>query len=309
MKSKARSQRVTDLPPSKRHISILNSYEVSKDSIRVAALLADTDLQIGELAILDISMHSMAVRVEDVIDDVCDSFYSYQGEMDIATSGHVVHLRRGKNWETFPLRKGLLFDAFSLDGKVIFVCGEKGQIFRFDESSMGAAEQVDSTDRLFAIHGVSKHRLYAVGRNGTLLKANGQKWEKLNIDATTDFRCIYVSQERIYVGGDGGRAGMVLDGGYSGFETGKVRDVLSVCSFKDEIYFCDSDFGVHHLVDGTFKPIANLGYTYRLHGGKHQLTATCGEYVFQFDGKTWRGIEISYDKGYKVAPYDMSFMG
>lgn len=300
--------RAVDLPPEMQSISSLNAYEVGYDDVRVACQLSDVHNQIGELAVLRISMATLEVTVERVFENFSVAFHSPDENKDILVeTGGIVRLRGAAGWETHLLKAAFLLGAFSLGGRTDFVFGDNGQIFRFDGRSQWTLDSVASTDRIFDMHGISDDRLYAVGRDGLLLKSRGTNWDVIDVAIGTDFRSVLVERDRVIVAGDAGVAGHLSDSEFATYETGLESDILSICRFRGGMYFADSDFGIHLEEDGVFRPVANLGYTYRLNKGDW-LTATCGEYIFQFDGTNWRGIEISYRGGYRADPYDMSFL-
>ncbi|MBZ9734247.1 hypothetical protein LB534_04445 [Mesorhizobium sp. CA18] len=301
-------RRVTDLPPDMQSINALNAYEQGRDYLRVACQLSDVHEEVGELAILKISMASLTVEVERVFDEFSMAFHSRERMVDILLeTGGIVRLRRAADWETYILKSKFLLDAYSLGGTTDFVFGDEGQIFRFDGVSQWTLDSFSSPDRLFAMHGISPDRLYAAGGNGLLIKANGRNWDVVDVGVGTDFRCLLVENERVLVAGDRGVAGSLTGSEFTLFDTEIEGDILSICAFKGSIYFADSDFGIHRFVDSTSEQVANLGYTYRLNNGEW-LTAVCGEYIFQFDGASWRGIEISYRNGYRADPFDTSFI-
>lgn len=300
--------KATDLSPDMQSFNALNAYENGRDLIRVACQLSDVNEEVGELAILNISMTTMAVGVEDVFDEFAMAFHSTGGGRDILLeTGGIVRLRSASGWDTEILKSSFLIGAYSLGGPTDFVFGDDGQIWRFDSRGGWSQDTVVGSDRIFDMHGLSPDRLYAVGGNGLVLKASGRNWDAIDVGIGTDFRCVLVEKDRVIVAGDQGIAGYLGDGEFVLFETGIESDILSICSFRGGIYFADSDFGIHLLAADTFQPVANLGYTYRLNAGDW-LTAACGEYIFQFDGTNWRGIEISYRGGYRADPYDMSFI-
>jgi hypothetical protein len=304
-----RYTRAVDLPPEMQSISSLNAYESGRDHVRVACQLSDVHNEIGEVAILRISMDTMAVEVEEVFEHFSVAFHSASETHDILVeTGGIVRRRSASGWDMQILEAKFLLGAFSLGGQTDFVFGDEGQIFRFDGRAW-TRDAVDSDARIFEMHGIAPERLFAVGRDGLVLKAKGRNWETIDVAIGTDFRTVRAERERVIVAGDQGIAGYLADSEYVDFETGIETDILSVGSFRGKTYFADSDFGVHLLADGVFQPVANLGYTYRVNGAEHWLTAVCGEYIFQFDGSAWRGIEISYRDGYRAELYDMSFMG
>ncbi|MGO7922314.1 WD40/YVTN/BNR-like repeat-containing protein [Rhizobium ruizarguesonis] len=301
-------KRVVDLPPEMQSFNALNAYEVGRDDARVACQLSDVHEEIGEVAILRISMTSLAVQVEDVFDEFAMAFHSVRARREILLEiGGVVRLHAGTIWRSDLLNSSFLIGAYSLEKCEDFVFGDDGQIWRFDDASTWSRDTVAASDRIFDMHGLSPDRLYAVGGNGLILKSRGRTWDPIDVRIGTDFRCVLVENDRVFVAGDRGIAGYLGDNEFVQFDTGLDSDILSICSFRGSIYFADSDFGVHVLSAGAFEPVANLGYTYRLNAGEW-LTAACGEYIFQFDGTNWRGIEISYNGGYRAEAYDTSFI-
>lgn len=301
-------KKVADLPPEMQSFNALNAYELDPDHIRVACQLSDVHEEVGEFAILRISMISMAVDIEDAFDEFAMAFHSTRTYRELLLEiGGVVRLQTGSGWRTDVLKSSFLIGAYSLDAHADFVFGDDGQIWRFDGSFAWSQDTVEASDRIFDMHGLSTDRLYAVGGNGLILKSRGRDWAPIEVRIGTDFRCVLVENDRVLVAGDHGIAGYLKDDEFVLFETGIESDILSICSFRGDIYFADSDFGVHVLSANAFEPVANLGYTYRLNA-KEWLTAACGEYIFQFDGTNWRGIELSYNGGYKAGPFDTTLI-
>ncbi len=74
---------------------------------------------------------------------------------------------------------------------------------------------------------------------------------------------------------------------------------------QGDLFFADSEFGIHVLKGTSFQPVLEFGYVYRLQPGPNWLTATSSETILQFDGKVWRAIELDHSKGYVAMPVDL----
>ncbi|MEZ5796346.1 MAG: hypothetical protein R3D63_01875 [Paracoccaceae bacterium] len=299
----------TELPPELMSIGSLNAYEDGPDHVRVACRLSDPNYEVGQLAILRISMTTFEVTVEYVVDQFFMGFHSLPGIRDILVeTGGYVRRWAASEWAISQVASSFLRDGFSLAGAVDFVVGNDGEIFRSENMGEWSRDTTPTPNTILGIGGISANHLYAVGGNGTLLKARGSDWESIDLGLGTDLRCLLVGQEMVLVAGDRGIAGALAQDEFRLFETGIESDILSVAAFGGEIYFSDSDFGLHRLSGDAFLPVAELGYVYRLNSGPEWLTADAGEYVFQFNGKDWRGIEITFRDGYRAEPFDMSFL-
>lgn len=309
MTSLPNRKKVTELPPEKLSLSTLHLHEADEEHVRLACQLSDIHNEVGEVAVLNVSMTAFSVAVETVFDEFATAFYPVRDVKDILLEpGSVVRVREAGGWQVSVIQSAFLLDAFSLSGRTDFVFGDEGQIFRSEGGSAWTQDDTDCTERLYGMHGTGPDNLWAVGGRGAVLRAEGRSWRSVDIGIGPILRTVLADGARVYVGGNGGVAGYLEDGEFVAIETGLDSDVLAICAFRGAIYFSDSDFGVHRLAGRAFEPVANLGYTYRLDSGEHWMSAACGEYIFQFDGSQWRGIELSYRDGYRAEPFDMSFM-
>jgi hypothetical protein len=303
-------QSATDLPPELQSVGSLNAYEVGPDHIRVAFRLSDENYEVGQLALLTVSMTTLEVSVDYVADSFFMGYHSLPGQHDILVEiGGAVRRRGPGGWDIATLPSSFLRDAFTLNGQTDFVFGDDGEIFRAQPGGLWTRDTTDIASSIQAMHGLSPETLHAAGGNGLLMQARGAAaWEQIDIGLGTDLRCVLVERDRVIVAGDRGVAGILKDDEFRIIETGLESDILSVTSFLGHVYFTDSDWGLHRLADEAFLPVANLGYAYRLNASPRWLTIAAGQNFFQYDGKDWRGVTVFYRDGYGAEALDMSVL-
>jgi hypothetical protein len=297
---------VIDLPEDERVVGAINAYEINRDRIRVACQVSDEDETVGQLALLDISMSAHTVRVEKTFDDIYMSYSSDRGLRDIVLMvGNIVQARTDAEWDETLLEADFLIEAFTLDGIADFAIGASGEIFRRPAGGIWQRDPVPTTERIMAIHGTSLDDLCAVGGGGTVLRMGGAGWIPIDIGVGTELRCVLSEPDRVILAGDGGIAGQIVGDEFIVFETGIDSDILSICRFKGDLYFADSEVGIHRLKGTKFIPVLEFGYVYRLNSGQHWMTATSSETVLQFNGTTWRGIELGHATTYTAEPIEV----
>ncbi|MDF3854698.1 hypothetical protein ACDP63_14390 [Paracoccus sp. P2] len=300
----------TELPPELISIGSLNAYEIATDDIRVACRLSDPNYEIGQLVMLDISMTSFELRVEHVADQFFMGYHAIPHLREVLVEiGGYVRSRDASGWRVARIESSFLRDAFVLENGPAFVFGNRGEIFRMDAGGAWSRDATGTDSTIYAMHGTSAETLHAVGGKGTFLRAQGREWQAVELGIGDELRCVRQVGDRIFVGGEGGFAAELRDSELRLIATGIESDILSIACFRDQIYFSDSDFGLHRLAGDAFVPVAELGYVCRLNATPRWLTLDAGEFVFQFDGTHWRGIEITYRDGYRAEGYDMSFLG
>lgn len=303
-------QSATELDPEDMSVGSLNAFEVSPDEIRVAFRISDEHFEIGQLAILRIYMPTAAVAVEYLADSFFMGFHSVPDMRDLLVeTGKTVRRRTASEWQATRLGGAFLRDAFALQTEVDFVFGDDGTLFRKVGTGEWSQEQTGTKERILALHGPDEERVFAAGGNGLLIQSVSRgEWRPIDLALGSDLRCLLVEKDRVIVAGNAGLAGILQDDEFRIIETGLSGDILSVARFRDQVYFCDSEWGLHVLRGETLEGVANLGYAYRLNSGPRWLTIAAGQNFFQFDGKTWRGVEVSYRDGYRATPLDMSVL-
>ena len=307
---KPRILRATEVPPEDQSIGSLCAYEIDENRVQVACRLSDAHFEIGQLAILEVDLAGEpGVSTTYIVDQFFMAYHaaSYDHGLLIET-GNIVHRKSGDSWQRHELKAEFLQEAFSVEG-IDFVFGDKGEIFRF-QAGAWSKDDTPTEQTILGMHGQSLNALVAVGEQGTLLRHSTSGWESIDLPTNVYLRTCWVSaKDSLLAGGDGGTLVEIRDQEFLPVDTGLEGDVLALCEYKGKIYVADSDFGVSLLENGRIEPVANLGYVYRLTAGKRWLTVDAGQYVFQFDGVTWRGFEISYRDGYRAELFDMASIG
>lgn len=299
--------RAIDLPPEEHSIGSLNAFELPDNSVRMACRLSDENYQVGQMAVLKYSMTREAqAQVEYSVDQFFMSYSSLpQGQSLLVETGNIIHHGVDGDWSSTVLEADFLQASFILDERRAFVSGSDGEIFTWRENTW-VKEQTQTNETVLAIHGTSVENLIAVGSNGTVLRRGDVDWERINIGIGVDLRCVLVRDDKCYIAGERGLVGVLSGSEFIEFETDLSSDFLSVCAFGGEIYYGDSEFGLSILKDGALEPVANLGYVLKLNAGSDWITTTAGEFVFQFNGLEWRGMQLYYDEGYRTRLLDMS---
>lgn len=296
----------TDLPDELKSVGAINAYEIGPDLVRVACQLSDEDETVGQLAILHVSMTTGAVAIEKTFDDIYMSFQSDRGLRDILlVVGNIVQVRAEGGWDFNLLESRFLIEAFTLADQADFAFGSDGDIFRRLPGGVWLKDPVPTDNRIMAMHGTSLADLHAVGGAGTILRAEGAGWRQIDAGLGRELRCVLVEGDAVTVAGDRGVAGQLRGDEFVHFETGIESDILSICRFRGDLYFADSEFGVHVLKGTAFEPVLEYGYVYRLQPGPERMTATSAETILQFDGKGWRAIELGHSTTYTAEPVDL----
>jgi len=303
--------RAVDLPEEHRCIGTLNAYEMESDGVLVACRLSDENYEVGQLAVVQIpAMGVTLAEIEYSVDQFFMAFHAVDSQhMLLVETGNVVHRRTASGWQDEVLDSGFLQEAYSLPGTADFVFGDNGDIFR-NEGAAWSLDDNPAMSTILGMHGRTNGELFAVGNSGTVLKADGRQWENIDIGVGISVRCVHVAQDRnVYLAGDQGFAAVLQGSELTKLEADLEGDILSIDEFRGELYFCDSEFGLSKLVGGKLEPVANLGYVYRVNGGANWLTMAAGQNIFQFNGKTWRGVRIYFSDGYRTEQLDMSVLG
>jgi hypothetical protein len=300
-------EKATDLPDDEKCVDAMNAYEIGLDVVRVACQLADESESVGQLALLHVTMTDGSTKVEKTFDDVYMAFHSDQGKRDILLMvGDVVEVRGDDGWDYSFLKSKFLVECFTIAELADFVMGSEGEIFRRPSRGQWRADSVPTKERIMAMHGTTLHDLHAVGGGGTILRAEGAEWRQIDCGLGSDLRCVLVESETVTVAGNRGIAGQLRGGEFTFFDTGIEGDILSLCRFRGNLYFADSEFGVHVLKGSTFAPVLEFGYVYKLQTGPDWMTATSAGIILQFNGNDWRAIELGHSAGYIARVFDLN---
>lgn len=302
--------RATDVPSDDQSIGSLCAYEIDANRVEVACRLSDVNFEVGQLAILEVDLSAEpTVRETYIVDQFFAAFHAASRDRGLLVeTGNIIHRRSDGIWRQHGLNAEFLQEAYSF-GAIDFVFGDNGEIFRF-QGGEWSRDETPTEHTVLGMHGREAGSLFAVGEHGLLMQQTDARWTLRELPTNVFLRtCLAVPDGSILVGGDAGMLAEIRDEELLPISDGLEGDVLSLCEFKGQTYVADSDFGVSVLNGAELSPLANLGYVYRLTAGEHWLTADAGEFVFQYDGKKWRGFEMSYSEGYRATPFDMGSIG
>ena len=298
--------RLSDVPLEDLNLNVINVFEIDSNTVRAGIQLADIGNSVGTYAIFDISMSSESHFEQVFADEDFIVSYHWTREQDLALEiGNVVR-RRSTGWQKDKPGTVFLQAGHILDKENDYVFGKGGEMFRRSGADTRPVD-VPGSETIFAMDGQDGN-LFAVGSRGTVYRVTGDSCELIEVGIGTDFRTLLVDRDSIYLGGDFATFGRFQDEEFRIFENELEGDVLTICKFRDTIYVGDSEFGISVLRDDELVDMAETGYIYRLNPGPEYMTCASGEYIFQFDGKDWRGLELKFDRGLRTEFADMSIL-
>lgn len=296
-----------DLPKELRSYGSLNAFEDGPHSVKVAFRMSDPNLEIGQTTILRVSMvEDGPAEVLFSVDAFSMGFHTRTNSQELLVqSGSIAHLRQDEAWHSERINTSFLRDGHVSDSGMAWVFGSEGAIF-FRSNDTWESASLESDTAIRAMGGSAKLGLFAGGENGTLYRRDGIAWQHVDTGFGVDIRGISGNEKSLHLACERGIFGVLENSEMRILESDLSSDFLSIAEFREKIFVCDSSFGISTISGDELLPFANLGYVYRLNSTVDWITANASQYVVQFNGEEWRGVEIFYDDGYRSKAIDMS---
>jgi hypothetical protein len=115
----------------------------------------------------------------------------------------------GSNWTPINYAEGILKSIFGFDKDNIWACGywqvdnRTYALITHWDGNAWTTWKMDQYPALNAVWGTSSSNLFVCGADGTILKYNGIKWDKMTTNVTESLRCIWGnSKNEIYAVGN-----------------------------------------------------------------------------------------------------------
>jgi hypothetical protein len=224
----------------------------------------------------------------------------------------------GSKWSTFPWPQGTLLSIHGIDENNIWIAGSYGS-YGFAGIWNGANWQEtnfvyeypngDTVWALNAVWGSSPEDIWAVGREGTIVHWDGEKWEKVDLSLPEDFIFWDIhgtDSDDVYAAGnveneeyklfhfDGNQWNEILSG-----ESGGNLQPTVYSPRRDVVYFLDLQ--LYRIVNGVTEEITlpnKRSAIYKIRGSGTNRIVTVGVYteVFYYNGSSWTKQEELYQR-------------